>query len=187
MGTPFKIGDNVAVLDDTIKGIVSDIDDNNVTIDTNDGFPMIYNASELVLIKTDQADYSKYIDIKHDALIEKESSSIKKRSNKSLKSGTAPPLEVDLHIHQLTKSARGMTNLDMLTLQIDTAKRQLEFAIRKRIQRVVFIHGVGEGVLKLELEYMLKRYENIQIYDANYQKYGLGATEIFIQQNAMRG
>ena len=182
MSTPFKIGDKVAVLDDTIKGIVSDIDGNNITINTSDGFHMIYNTSELVLIKTDQADFSKYIDIKHDALIEKESSSIKKKSKKSLKSGTAPPLEVDLHIHQLTKSSRGMTNHDMLTLQIDTAKRQLEFAIRKRIQRVVFIHGVGEGVLRNELDYLFGRY-NVEVRPASFQKYGMGATEIYILQN----
>jgi dsDNA-specific endonuclease/ATPase MutS2 len=182
MRIPFKIGDKVAVLDDTIKGIVSDIDDKNITIKTEDGFPMKYNASELVLITRDQADYSKYIDIKHDALIEKESSSVKKRSKKSLKSGTAPPLEVDLHIHQLTKSSRGMTNHDMLTLQVDTAKRQLEFAIRKRIQRVVFIHGVGEGVLRNELEYLFGRY-NVELRQASFQKYGMGATEIYIYQN----
>lgn len=181
MSTSLKIGDKVAVLDDTINGIVSDINENNVTIDTEDGFPMIYNASELVLIKTNQADFSKYIDIKHDALLEKETSSIKKRSKKSLKSGTAPPLEVDLHIHQLTKSARGMSNHDMLTLQVDTAKRQIEFAIRKRIQRVVFIHGVGEGVLRNELDYLFGRY-NVEVRPASFQKYGMGATEIYIYQ-----
>ena len=48
-------------------------------------------------------------------------------------------MEVDLHIQQLTKSAKGMTNFDMLNLQLDTAKRQLEFAIQKRIQKVVFM------------------------------------------------
>ena len=53
----------------------------------------------------------------------------------------------------------------------------------KRIQKVVFIHGVGEGVLKLELEYLFKRYDNLKFYDANYQKYGLGATEVYIYQS----
>jgi len=66
-------------------------------------------------------------------------------------------------------------------LQLDTARRQLEFAIRKRIQKVVFIHGVGEGVLKTELEYLFGRY-NVKYYDADYQKYGLGATEVYIYQ-----
>jgi dsDNA-specific endonuclease/ATPase MutS2 len=92
-------------------------------------------------------------------------------------------MEVDLHIHQLTNSTKHMNTYDMLTLQMDTAKRQLEFAIRKRIQKVVFIHGVGEGVLKTELEYLFGRYNNVKYYDADYQKYGLGATEVYIYQN----
>ena len=182
MSRELEIGDNVAVLDDTIKGVVSAIDNKKITIETKDGFPMDFNASELVLILRDQADFSKYIDIKHDDLIEKETSSAKKKSKKSLKSGTAPPLEVDLHIHHLTKSTRGMTNHDMLTLQVDTAKRQIEFALRKRIQRVVFIHGVGEGVLRTELEYLFGRY-NVEVSQASFQKYGMGATEIYIYQN----
>ena len=92
-------------------------------------------------------------------------------------------MEVDLHINQLVKSSRGMSNHEMLNLQLDTARHKLEFAIRKRIQKVVFIHGVGEGVLKMELEYLLGRYANVKFYDADYQKYGLGATEVYILQN----
>ena len=56
--------------------------------------------------------------------------------------------------------------------------------MQKRIQRIVFIHGVGEGVLKAELDFMFGRYDNIKFYDADYSKYGLGATEVYILQNA---
>jgi len=93
-------------------------------------------------------------------------------------------MEVDLHIDKLLPTTRGMQKHDILTYQLDTVKRQLAFAMSKRIQRVVFIHGVGEGVLKMELEYLLKQYDNLKFYDANYQKYGLGATEVYIFQNA---
>ena len=92
-------------------------------------------------------------------------------------------MEVDLQIGQLVKSTRGMNNFDMLNLQLDAAKRQLEFAMRNRIQKVVFIHGVGDGVLKEELNYLFKRYDNLKFYDAEYKKYGLGATEVYIFQN----
>ena len=92
-------------------------------------------------------------------------------------------MEVDLHINQLVKNSRGMQNHEMLNLQIETAKRRLEFGFQNRIQRIVFIHGVGEGVLKLELEYLFKRYEGLKFYDANYQKYGQGATEVYIFQS----
>ena len=95
-------------------------------------------------------------------------------------------MEVDLHIHKLTGATR-LSNFDMLTIQLDTAKRQLDFAIKKRIPRVVFIHGVGEGVLKIELEYLFKRYDNVKYSEADPRKYGSGATEVYILQNATAG
>ena len=51
-----------------------------------------------------------------------------------------------------------------------------------RISKVVFIHGVGEGVLKSELHYLFSRYP-VRFYDASFKKYGLGATEVYIYQN----
>ena len=92
-------------------------------------------------------------------------------------------MEVDLHIHQLVSTERGMSAHDKLNIQVDTAKRQLEFAISKKIQRLVFIHGVGEGVLRAELEYLFRRYDNVIYEDADFQKYGRGATMLFISQN----
>ena len=76
-----------------------------------------------------------------------------------------------------------MSNFDMLNLQLDTARGQLEFAIRKRIPKIVFIHGKGEGVLKQELETLFSRYNNVRFYDADYKTYGLGATEVSVLQN----
>jgi len=93
-------------------------------------------------------------------------------------------MEVDLHINQLTKSLKGMDNYDMLNLQIDTAKRKVEFAIQKRVSKIVFIHGVGEGVLKSELQSLLNKYP-VKHYDASYKKYGLGATEVYFFQNTV--
>jgi dsDNA-specific endonuclease/ATPase MutS2 len=91
--------------------------------------------------------------------------------------------EFDLHIEKLVKNFRGMSNFDILNLQTETAKRHLDFAIRNRIPKIVFIHGVGEGVLKAELDFMLNRTEVITFQDANYQKYGMGATEVYFKQN----
>ena len=113
---------------------------------------------------------------------EKESKQKKSLTKFKSKSRLHPPMEVDLHIHQLVKSTKGMQNHDILNLQLDTAKKRLEFALSKRIQRIVFIHGVGSGVLKLELEYLLKRYDQLKFYAADFQKYGHGATEVYIFQ-----
>jgi hypothetical protein len=47
---------------------------------------------------------------------------------------------------------------------------------------MVFIHGVGAGVLKSELEFMFNRYEGLKFYEADYQKYGQGAMEVYLFQ-----
>ena len=101
-----------------------------------------------------------------DRLDEKEKAYSKKKIPTKKVKGVVPPMEVDLHIHHLTSSERGMNAHDKLNLQLDTARHKLEFAIRKRIQRIVFIHGVGEGVLRAELEYLFSRYENLKYYDS---------------------
>ncbi|MFS4492388.1 Smr/MutS family protein [Maribacter sp. 2308TA10-17] len=178
--TVFQIGDRVETIDDTIKGVVTKIDGQEISIESEEGFSMVYASSELMKV-TESFNVSSY----EVARIKKEKETPKRKKIKSLKpkERNTPKMEVDLHVHQLTNSEKGMTSHDKLNLQLETAKRQLEFAIRKRIQKVVFIHGVGEGVLKEELKYLFGRYDNVKYYDANYQKYGLGATEIYIFQN----
>ncbi|PQV46298.1 Smr domain-containing protein [Jejuia pallidilutea] len=181
----FKVGDRVLVLDEDLSGVVKTIDGFEVTLETEDGFLLSFDASELVLDKNSNVIRQDAFNISDiDAIIsEKETTRRKPAQRLKPKERTQAAMEVDLHIHNLVQSSRGMTNFDMLNLQLQTAQRQLEFAIKKRIQRIVFIHGVGEGVLKEELETLFRRYDNLKYYDANYQKYGLGATEVYIYQN----
>lgn len=181
----FEINDTVAVLDDDLSGIITNIDGSEVTVATTNGFELKFQSNELVKIHDPRMMSRSLFSSKslESVLSEKET---KKRQNPpkvSFKERAQPAMEVDLHINQLVKNSRGMQNHEMLNLQIETAKRRLEFAIQNRIQRIVFIHGVGEGVLKLELEYLFKRYEGLKYYDANYQKYGQGATEVYIFQS----
>lgn len=179
--TKFKIGDKVEVLDENITGYVDDLVGETVIVITEDGFPLSYQADEL-LLKKEGIKVSNY----EASMVKKDKDHpIKKRtSTPKPKQRNAPKMEVDLHVHQLVKSTRGMSNFDIVNLQLDTAKRQLEFAIQKRIQKIVFIHGVGEGILKEELGYLFRKYEGIDWYDADYQKYGMGATEVYIRQSA---
>ena len=84
--------------------------------------------------------------------------------------------------YKQVNSTRGMDNFDMLNLQLDTAKRKLEYAISKRIPKVVFIHGVGEGVLKERLHDELKKHAHVKHFNNNWQQqFGFGATEIFLK------
>ncbi len=180
--TVFRLGDKVEVLDDTVCGIVVEINGNEITFESDEGFELSYSKSELVKVDSKDEIRVSSQDVSR-AKAEKENPKKGKTQSLNKKERNAPKMEVDLHINQLIKSSKGMTNHEMLNLQLETAKRQLEFAIHKRIQKVVFIHGVGEGVLKEELHYLFRRYENLKYYDAEYQKYGTGATEVYIFQN----
>ncbi|MFT5846194.1 MAG: hypothetical protein ACJARX_001660 [Psychroserpens sp.] len=177
-----KIGDSVSVLDEAINGVVSKISGETITIETEDGFDMEFLTFEV--IKTKALSNQLFADMDVDSVINEKETTHKRKSVKvKPKDRALPAMEVDLHIHQITTSNKHMSNYDMLNLQLDTARHKLEFAIQKRIQKVVFIHGVGEGVLKSELDYLFGRYDNIKFYAADYQKYGLGATEVYIYQN----
>ena len=180
----FEIGDKVAVLDDDISGVVIKVQNNEISVETTDKLVMTFFVNELVKINNSN-DLSGFFSTQSLGSVLKDKEEPKKRSFVKEKRSRKDEfvLEVDLHIEKLVPSKRGMSNYDILTLQMETAKRQLDFAIKNRMPKVVFIHGVGEGVLKAELDFMLGRYDNISFQDANYQKYGLGATEVYIKQN----
>lgn len=174
-----KVGDWVEVLDEAIAGFVQNIEYENVFIETEDGFVMSFDVSEVVKTGTDEISV-KEEDIKNalkEKLTIKKSKSTRKKREKGI-----PAIEIDLHIEKLT-DRRHLDNFDMLNIQMDTARHRLEHAIKNRIQKLVFIHGIGEGVLKAELNTLFGRYEQINYYEADPRKYGYGATEVFITQS----
>ena len=177
----FAIGDEVAVLDDVLKGIVITVSSNLIVIKDINGMLYEFLPSELVKIEKKQELLSRFSDINHPLLQEKIAEKQKLKSF-FVKEKNEVIMEIDLHISQLTSSIKGLDNYDILSLQLDTAKRKLEFCIKKRISKIVFIHGVGSGVLKAELHCLLEKYM-VKYYDASYQKYGLGATEVYVFQN----
>lgn len=179
----FNKGDKVSVLDDAINGVVLSVQNEQISIETEDGFIMNYFAKELIKIN-DTSDLSNGVGRFNSTQIKKEKEEPKARSfikEKKAKFEISAP-EFDLHIEKLVPNFKGMSNYDILTLQSETAKRHIEFAIKNRIPKIVFIHGVGEGILKSELDFLLGRYDNVDFRDGNYQKYGQGATEVFIRQ-----
>ena len=180
-----KIGNTVMVIDDNVEGTIVCIENNKVVVQTLDGFQITYEKKELVVLENPISSQEFSVDNISEVLKNKEVIRHKNSRAQKPKQRVKPAMEVDLHIHQLVSSQRGLSNYDMLEIQLDTAKRQLHFAMKKGIQRVVFIHGVGAGVLRQELEYLLKRYDAVSFEDANFQKYGRGATEIYIHQSKL--
>ena len=95
---------------------------------------------------------------------------------------TKPSLSVDLHIETLTPDAWAMTNTEIMTLQLSTFERQFEAAIANGMDEIIFIHGVGNGILRDAIHKRLSGNKNVQYFeDAQKEKFGYGATKVKIK------
>ncbi len=90
-------------------------------------------------------------------------------------------IEVDLHIDKLVETTTGMNNAAMLQHQLGIFKQTMDSYRAAKGQRIVFIHGKGEGVLRKAIIDELKlRYTKCEWQDASFQQYGFGATLVII-------
>lgn len=91
-------------------------------------------------------------------------------------------VEVDLHIDELLDNTAGMSNADMLVYQLDTFRQTLEQFKAMKGQRIVFIHGKGDGVLRNALlKELNSKYKKYGVQDASFREYGFGATMVTIR------
>lgn len=103
-----------------------------------------------------------------------------KKHDKTQKKGEI--IECDLHITELLDTTAGLSNKDMLEVQLDEFRRVMEENKNNKGAKIVFIHGKGEGVLRKALLDELKRkYPRCEAQDASFREYGFGATLITVR------
>ncbi len=89
---------------------------------------------------------------------------------------------VDLHADEVLETTAGMNSADILHYQMDIFKKTMNEYRKKKGQKIVFIHGKGEGVLRQALIHELSyRYKPCTYQDASFQEYGYGATLVTIK------
>jgi len=90
----------------------------------------------------------------------------------------APPHEFDLHLEALRPdNNEDLSNTAILRLQLDAFEDALSRALATNMHEIVFIHGMGNGVLRKELHRQLSRNKDIKFFeDARKEKFGFGAT-----------
>lgn len=91
---------------------------------------------------------------------------------------------IDLHADRLNQKFTHGRAGSILLIQLDVCRRELDAAIARGDDKIVFIHGVGEGVLKEEIIKMFRQYGYLSWEDAAYREYGHGATEVCIHHGA---
>ncbi|HLO57607.1 MAG TPA: DUF2027 domain-containing protein [Bacteroidales bacterium] len=85
-------------------------------------------------------------------------------------------LEIDLHYEggNLNPGA-------ILALQMSRFHSGIEEAISKNLKRIVFIHGLGQGTLKMQIRKEIQeKYPNFIYQDASFKEYGFGATMVHL-------
>jgi len=91
--------------------------------------------------------------------------------------------EVDLHIGELLDNTNNLGKGDLLKVQLDYFDKCMNEAVKERICKIIFIHGVGNGKLKTEIWSRLQNIKGLEYYDASYARYGMGATEVNFLRN----
>lgn len=195
----FRPGDRVRFLNDVGEAtVIQMVDANQVLVEDEDGFDYTYLAKELVLVgdsNEEKAAYeSKEVSIDEVLLRNTNPEKIKeaqkdfkvkyKNENASNTRRKGEMIEVDLHIHELVETDMGLDPHDKRDIQMKHFERMMRYAEDHHISRIVFIHGVGQGVLRAEIRKSLDAYyPNATFHDADYSEYGYGATEVRIKFN----
>ena len=87
-------------------------------------------------------------------------------------------LEVDLHIDGSAANAGALRHNNVLDQQLYIFRKELNKAIVSGASQIIFIHGVGEGILRNRLILELEKHSRLKFSDAPENKYGKGALQV---------
>jgi len=111
------------------------------------------------------------------------SKEVKEKPKQTTRKRTTEEVVIDLHITELLDNPEGLSNREMLGVQMDNVESEMNAAIKSHVKRIVFIHGVGQGVLKQEVANLLKRkFKKYYFQDASFKEYGYGATMVTLRK-----
>lgn len=183
------VGNKVKFLNEDLEGLVKAIEPNgNVLVEATNGFDYELTVNEVVVVNEDNT---------HLYQVDKDQVKNKIQLHQPTKTVSAgflgkyttttkyqfeKVIEIDLHLEELVEFPMKLDDWQRLHTQMTHVKKCLNAAFNQKIRKIVFIHGVGTGVLKTELLNYLADFENLTFKDADHREYGSGATEVFIKQ-----
>lgn len=173
----FKTGDKVVYLQERGGGVVVDIQGAYFIVEDGEtGFKRRFDRLELAPVYSDN--YDDHLPVEDSEFEEIVDHSYLTKSKVSGRRKPEEVWEVDLHVEELVESHSNLSNTEILRKQLSALKNTIRDARKKNVNRIIAIHGVGEGVLKSEIASYLALQEGIEYYDADFREYGKGATEI---------
>ncbi|WP_116124490.1 Smr/MutS family protein [Lewinella sp. IMCC34183] len=89
---------------------------------------------------------------------------------------------LDLHLEALVEDPKAIARDKVLSTQLEHFDRFIDKALRLDVERVVIVHGLGNGILKTELHRKLEHTPFVKKFANEYHpKYGYGATEVIFE------
>ena len=199
--TSFQTGQLVKFLNDVGSATVVRVEGSTVVVEDEDGFERSVSASELMAAPDPEVEARQYGDTIPDVaqllaqeVGEKRMRELQKDFEVRYQHAQATNMarrdahmEVDLHIHELVDDQRGLPDRAKLAIQMDHFDRMMDIAKREKLRRIVFIHGVGQGVLRHQIRTTLEQHHPDCSYrEGDPRKYGSGATEVWLGQASWR-
>lgn len=92
----------------------------------------------------------------------------------------AETIEIDLHINKLIDSVVGLSNSEILDIQIKAFHKTMTDAILNKAGKVIIIHGIGNGTLKNTIRESIEKQYKLHYEDASFREYGFGATMVLL-------
>ena len=154
-----NVGDLVRFVDEMGEGrVVRLISESIAEVKTNDGWVLPANVRNLVVIPEPGKEPSRVETLISEVIFrqvehEKEVTNLTLNKPPVAKSSKvkSPAREIDLHINKIADSVVGLTNTEILGIQMELFRRELNRAIRDNESEIVFIHGIGNGTLNGDL------------------------------------
>ncbi|MFI5186508.1 MAG: Smr/MutS family protein [Chitinophagales bacterium] len=93
-----------------------------------------------------------------------------------------PRSVVDLHIEKITDDWKGLSNHEIVSLQLKTFEKYYDLAVAHMQPSLIVVHGIGTGRLREEIHEQLKHRKEVKAFVNQYHPaFGYGATEIFFE------
>ena len=184
-----EIGNKVKFVNENLEGeVVIILSDKKVVVSCSDGFEREVSVNEILVVgENNEISYSVDETIFSEKIVapkyEKVKSSLLTKYINTSKYKVGGVIEVDLHLEELVEFPEKLDDWQRLHTQMQHVKNCLNASMNKKIRRIVFIHGVGTGVLKTELLNYLANFEQFDVKDADAREYGAGATEVYIKNS----
>ena len=197
----FEKGQRVKFLNDVGSAVVLRMEGELVVVEDEDGFERSVERRELIAALEPGVEADKYgntipdiatllaqdVGEKRMRELQKEFEVRYQNSQATNMARRDAHMEVDLHIHELVDDQRGLPDRAKLAIQMDHFDRMMDIAKREKLRRIVFIHGVGQGVLRHQIRTSLDQHHPDCTYrEGDPRKYGSGATEVWLGQASWR-